>query len=147
MFWKTQKTCNLNFKIATGPWVTVKEDSGHGYVTYGGKEHGYAFSLAIETKGATQITVSHDILDRNVRVVAVDHLGREITTEHHGGGQAMGFVQQTLSFYKLPLKDIKAFRVQTRNWQKLEVIGIALNPGEPTHPTVKIEIPQGVRKR
>ena len=143
-FLKTQKTCNLNFKIAAGPWETFKEDSGRRYVTYGEKNHGYAFSRAIETNGATQITISHDILDRDVRIVAVDHEGHEITTENRGGGGVKGFSQQTMIFYKLPLKDIKAFRVQARNWQKVEVIGIALNPGEATQPAVKVETPQGV---
>jgi len=137
-FLKTQKTCNLNFKIAAGPWATLKEDSGRGFVTYGEKNHGYAFSQAIEINGATQITISHDILERDVRIVAVDHEGREIATENRGGGGVKGFSQQTVIFYELPLKDIKAFRVQARNWQKVEVTGIALNAGELTQPAVKV---------
>lgn len=143
-FSKEQKACNLTFKIAAGPWQTLREDSGRGYVTYGEKDHGYAFSRAIEINGATQITISHDILDRDVRIVAVDHQGREIATEYRGGGGVKGFSQQTVIFYKLPLKEIKTFRVQARNWQKVEVIGIALNPGDVTEPAVKVETPQGV---
>jgi hypothetical protein len=142
-FSKKQQTCSLHFKIAAGPWQTLKEDSGRGYVTYGGNEHGYAFSQAIETGGATQITISHDILDRDVRIVAVDHQGREIATRYRGGGGLKRFSQQTMIFYGLPLADIKAFRVQARDWQKVEVTGIALNPGEKTQPAVRIETLQG----
>jgi hypothetical protein len=146
MFLKTQKACNLTFTISAGPWETLKEDSGRGYVTYGEKNHGYAFSQAVEIDGATQITISHDVVDRDVRVVAVDREGREITTKNRGGGDVKKFSQLTVIFYKLPLKDIKAFRLQARNWQKAEVTGIALNPGEMTQPSVKVENPQGVPK-
>ena len=133
-FSKQQKTCNLTFKIAAGPWQTLTENSGRGYVTYGEKNHGYAISQAIEVNGATHITISHDIVDRDVRIVAVDHEGREIATEDRGGGGVKGFSQLTVIFRKLPLKDIKAFRVQARDWQKVEVTGIALNPGDMTQP-------------
>jgi hypothetical protein len=141
-FVKTQKTCNLNFKIAAGSWETLTENSGRGYVTYSDKNHGYAFSQAVEINGATQITISHDIVERDIRIVAVDHEGREIATENRGGGNVKGFSQLTAIFYGLPLKSIKAFRLQARNWQQVEVTGIALNPGESTRPAVKVEIPQ-----
>jgi hypothetical protein len=145
-FLKTQKTFNLNFKIAAGPWENLTETPGRGYVTYSEKNHGYAISQAIEIGGATQITISHDVLDRDVRIVAVDHEGREIATEDRGGGDVKGFSQLTVIFYNLPLKDIKAFRLQARNWQKAEITGIALNPGEMTQPALKVEIPQGLPK-
>ena len=145
-FLKEQKTCNLNFKIAAGPWETLTENSGREWVTYGEKDHGYAVSPAIEINGATRLTIAHDVIDRDVRIVAVDHEGREITTEDRGGGDVRGFSQLTVIFYKRPLKDIKAFRLQARNWQKVEVTGIALNPGERTQAAVKVEIPQGVPK-
>jgi hypothetical protein len=142
MFPKTQKTCNLSFKIATGPWQTLTQNSGRGYVTYNDNNHAYAVSQAIEVNGATQITISHDILNRYVRIVAVDDKGREISTEDRGGGDVKGFSQLTAIFRNLPLKNIKAFRVQARNWQQAEIIGIALNPGERTQPALKVEIPQ-----
>jgi hypothetical protein len=129
-FSKTQKTCNLTFKIAAGPWQTLTENPGRGYVTYGENNHGYAFSQAVETGGGTQITVSHDVLDRDVRIVAIDHEGREIATDDRGGGDVKGFSQLTMIFHKLPLKEIKGFRLQVRDWQKVEVTGIALNPRE-----------------
>ena len=140
-FLKTQKTCNLSFRIAAGPWETLTENSGRDWVTYGDRGHGYAVSPAIEVNGGTRLTIAHDVVDRDVRIVAVDHQGREITTEDRGGGDVKGFSQLTVIFYKLPLKDIKAFRLQALAWQKAEVTGIALNPVEMRQPAVKVEIP------
>jgi hypothetical protein len=143
-FSKTEKTCALTFQISSGPWQTLTENSGRGYVTYGENSHGYAFSRAIEIDGATQITVSHDVVGRDVRIVAVDREGREVSTPNRGGGGVKGFSQQTFIFDKLPLKDIKAFRVQARHWQRVEVTGIALSAGEATQPAMKADTVQGV---
>jgi hypothetical protein len=136
-FPKTQQTCDLHFKIAVGPWETLQEVSGRGSVTGAGNGHAYAFSPAVENNGATQITMSHDVLDRDIRIVAVDHQDHEIPSTAHGGGNAQGLAQRTAAFHKLPLKDIKAFRLQARDWQTAEITGIALNAGPAMQPAVK----------
>jgi hypothetical protein len=145
MFLKTQKTCNLKFEIAAGPWETVTENSGREWVNYADRKHGYAVSPAIEVNGGTRLTIAHDVLGRNVRIVAVDHKGNEIATGNCGGGQVKGFSQLTVIFNKLPLKDIKAFRLQARDWQEVEVTGIALNPGELTQPKLEEVFPKVFR--
>jgi hypothetical protein len=145
-FLKTQKTGNLNFKIAAGPWETLTENSGREWVTYNDKNHGYAVSPVIEVNGGTRLTIAHDVIDRDVRIVAVDHQGRETVTQDRGGGDVKGFSQLTVIFYKLPLKDIKAFRLQARKWQTVKVTDIALNPGEMTQPVVEQPVTQSTSK-
>jgi hypothetical protein len=128
-----QDTARVRIGVAAGPWRTVSESGDvQGATAVGSAESGTVFSKPEEKDGNTTITVVHDIADQEVRVVTVGADGRE----HRGSpGQFLSagkVTQLTVAFPKLSLKEVKAFRLQSRPYQWVEFRNVSLQPGQKT---------------
>ena len=79
------------------------------------------------------ISVAHRFADRDARIVAIGADGREhiATSAQWGGGGKL--YQITSTFDKLPLKDVKTFRFQTRPYEWVEFRNVSLHAGEKTN--------------
>ncbi|MEX2113256.1 MAG: hypothetical protein WD845_08730 [Pirellulales bacterium] len=134
-------TTTITFSVAAGEWQTMTETNGRyfgseGKRAGGKRPHGFAYSPAIEHDGQVTITISHDVLNRNLRIIAVDANGKTLADGGGRGGGSNGFMQTTGSFRNLSLKDIHAFQLQARPFHRVEVRNIALNRDQHTLPTI-----------
>jgi hypothetical protein len=116
----------LRFQVASDPWKTeVTADKSAAAV--GGATASVIFDDAIATSRGTSVSITHNVNDMALRVLAVDITGKE----HPGGIKSSlgvtGFQQIKVEFGLAPEK-IKHFLLQTRPYQKLEISGIALEP-------------------
>jgi hypothetical protein len=112
------------FRVAAGPWKTIRiwgKDPGG----VGGIDASYAFGRAIATVKGTTISVTHDIQDKPVRLVAVDGDGKELRAEIRSASGAKNFRQIVVEFDQPP-EQIKEFWVQTRPYEEVRIPGIAL---------------------
>ncbi len=118
-------TCTIRFKVASGPWQTVQ--------TWGNNPGGRAsafgpsfiFGDAIATPKGTTLSVTHTILDRPVRLMALDVDGKEFPATVRSGTSVKDFQQLVVEF-ELPPDQIKEFRVQTRPFEEVDVRDVAL---------------------
>lgn len=129
-------TGTIGFRIASGAWTTMTATDGRHYSARGTRSHGYAFTKALETKDSLVITISHDVLERDLRVVAVDVAGKIIATGENNGGGMRRFKQTTAEFPGLNLEDVQEFRLQARPWHQIEIRDVALREGQRTKPVV-----------
>jgi RNA polymerase sigma factor (sigma-70 family) len=120
-------TCTVRFEVAAGPWQTVQTwgTSPGGLGSRTGPS--YIFGEPIATREGTALSVTHNIQDVSVRLVAVDHVGKEHPAEIRSGSGVKEF-HQLVGEFNLPPEQIKEFRVQTRPFEKVEVQGVALKP-------------------
>ena len=116
--------CTVRFKVAAGPWKTI-QTWGKNPGSVGGIDASYIFSRAIATKNGTTLSVTHNIQDKPVRVVAVDGDGKVHPAEIRSGGGAANFRQIVVEFDQPP-EQIKEFWLQSRPYESVEILGIAL---------------------
>ncbi len=118
-------TGTVRFKVAAGPWKTV-QTWGKNPGAVGFRDGpSYIFSDAIATKKGTAISVTHDIQDKPVRLVAIDGDGKELPADIRSGGGVKDFRQLVVEFDQ-PAEQIKEFRLQTRPYEEVEIPRIAL---------------------
>jgi hypothetical protein len=123
------KSCTISFEAAAGFWKTVQE-WGKRQGSFGSRNGAsFIFSEPIPTDKGTVLSVTHSIEDRSTRIVAVDRDGKEHTSEIRSGGGVGNFRQLVVEF-GLPPDRIEGFRVQTREFEKLEIPGVALQPAD-----------------
>jgi hypothetical protein len=125
-FPKALATCTVGFSVAADPWQTVRTSDGQtsfGHASSIGPSTLFGRAFAT-TKGAV-ITVSHDIKDMAVRLVAVGLDGKEYPAIDSDGGGVNNFHQLTAEFDRPPEK-IREFRLQTRPYERVEIPGVAL---------------------
>jgi len=129
LFDHDQATGTVRFKVAAGAWKTVQTwDTSPGSL---GDRNGtsYIFSVPIETRKGTVLSVTHNIKDDSVRLVAVDGKGKEHPAEPRSGS-GVWEMRQIVGEFDLPPQEIEEFRVQTRSFEEVTVPGIALNPAK-----------------
>ena len=126
-----QRTVTVRVRVAAGSWQTVCE-TARGNMSTGTMKGAFAFSAIDEKDGTVSVTVTHNIVGLESRVVAVGRDGRERRASLSSGGGAGTFVQITAAFAKLSRKDIKVFRVQTRPYEQVEFRNVSLRPGQKT---------------
>jgi RNA polymerase sigma factor (sigma-70 family) len=118
------ETCTVRFKVAAGPWKTIqtwgKEPGAVGRI-----DASYIFGDTIATKNGTAISVTHNILDKSIRLVAIDGDGEELPAEIRSASGVKDFQQIVVEFGKPP-DQIKEFRLQTRLYEEIEIPRIAL---------------------
>jgi hypothetical protein len=119
-------TCTLLFKVAAGPWQTV-QTWGKNPGALARADTSYIFGDVIATKKGTSLSVTHNIQDMSVRLVAVDADRNEHAAKIRSGSGVKDFRQIVVEF-DLPPEKIKEFWVQTRPYEAVEVPGIALKP-------------------
>jgi RNA polymerase sigma factor (sigma-70 family) len=120
-------TCTVLFKVAAGPWNTVLtrgKNQGSGGSAIGPS---YIFSRAIATNKGTTLSVTHNIRDKPVRIVAVDGDGKVHPAEILSGGGVKDFRQIVVEFDQPP-EQIKEFWLQSRIYEEVRIPGIALKP-------------------
>ncbi|MGD9721846.1 MAG: hypothetical protein AB7O59_11000 [Pirellulales bacterium] len=132
----TFPTITMTFQVAIDPWTTMAKTDGRHYASQGVGHHGYAFTRAVQEGDSLYITISHDVLDQDIRIIAIGTNGKTITTPDRGGGGAARFYQNTAVFRNLKREDVDHFELQARKFQRVEVRNIALNPGQDTRPTI-----------
>lgn len=132
----SQQTGNVHVGIAVGAWQTIAESQGRGGDVIGGK-HNVVFSPGEKKDKAVTVTVTHDLIDAHgdgpqARIVAVGVDGREHPAEPSGNARAGKLAQLTVKFPNLSLKDVRAFRLQSRPYEWIEFRNVSLQPGQKT---------------
>jgi RNA polymerase sigma factor (sigma-70 family) len=118
-------TCTLLFKVAAGPWQTV-QTWGTSPGALGSRDGtSYIFGAAIATTTGTALSVTHNIQDTSVRLVAVDGDGKEHPGKVRSGSGVKDFRQLVVEF-DLPPGAVQEFRVQTRSFEEVEIPGIVI---------------------
>ena len=132
---KSAKQATVTVGLAYGPWKTLAGCSAkHGLGTslIGGGS--VAFGKGYEVDGDARVTVTHNALDRNVRIIAVDVAGREHSP---GRRRSMGlkqFAQIAATFPGLALAKVARFRFQGRPYRWVQFKNVSLEPGRKTVP-------------
>ena len=115
------KTCNVAIDVATGPWKTLAATVGANPGSSGDGKHGFAFSPTFAAGDKIILTVSHNVLEQDTRVAAVDRDGKTIAVGASQGGGAGRFVQITATFNAKALKDVPhQFELQARPMRDLK---------------------------
>ncbi len=117
--------CTVVFKVAAGPWKTVRTLGKNPAAGSALRGPTYISSGSIASVKGTMISVTHNIKDQPVRLVAVDVDGKELPAEVHSGGGAGDFQQLVVEFDQPPDR-IKEFQLQTRPYEEVEIPRIAL---------------------
>ncbi len=118
------ETGTLHFKVAAGPWRTIG-NMGKGAGAVGGIDASYIFSDAVAADNRTTLTVTHNILDKSVRVIARDVDGHELPGRPRSSMGVKDFKQIMVEFDRPP-DQITGFRLQTRSFGEVEIPRIAL---------------------
>jgi beta-lactamase regulating signal transducer with metallopeptidase domain len=117
--------CSLHFYISLGEWETeyACDAEGRGIET---SNRVFFFGSARETRRGTARVVAHNIMDRDVRLVAVDHSGRE----HYPGAATSGAKQMRMIDveFALPPDQIAEYRLKSRPIVRFEIDNVALQP-------------------
>jgi beta-lactamase regulating signal transducer with metallopeptidase domain len=122
------KSVTVKIGVATGAWQDAEQSPpGESQVT-SGQEFSASFGKGYELRGkATVMTVSHNIKDQDVRLVAVDLQDKEHVCNGMESGSLDAFSQVTATF-DLPLDQVKIFRLQKRPYNWIEFHDVALEP-------------------
>ncbi len=118
-------TCTVRFQVAAGPWKTIQTWEKNSGALSSRIGPSYIFSGAIATKEGTALSVTHNIQDKPVRLVAIGGDGEEFPGKVRSGSGVGDFQQITVEFDQPPEK-IKEFHVQTRPYEEVEIPNIAL---------------------
>ncbi len=119
------EVCTIHFKVAAGPWSTVLQTSGTSPGAVGRVDASFIFGAPIATNKGTSLSVTHNIQNMSVRIIAIDGNDKEHPAEVRSGSGVKDFKQIVVEF-ALPADQIKQFRVRTRPYQEVEIPGIAL---------------------
>jgi hypothetical protein len=140
---KPRDTCALRFSVSARatPWTTVYTSDGspssmHG--TIDGIRQGAIFGEPYSDRRGTSITVSYEIPDRAVRLIAMGTDGLPDVATTKGSGGALGFAQVTYHFATLKPEQIRRFELQTqrREFESIEFRNASLHAAKRT----KVEI-------
>ena len=126
-----QQSLTVKLGVAAGAWTTVGSCQGFGSASRVLNTN-MIFSPALENDRTIDITVSHNVSDRDTRIVAVDKKGKVITGQRRGGGASGNVCQLTIVFSDVTLADIKEFRFQTRPYEWAEFKNVTLRPDAAT---------------
>jgi hypothetical protein len=119
-------TGTIVFTADTGPWTTVATFNGFGSGAVGNAAGpSYMYSQAYATRRGTLISVTHNIADLAVRVVAVDRQGKEHESVERGGVGLNGFSQIMSEFDGAP-DNYQEYRLQKREHDRVELPGVDL---------------------
>ena len=90
-------------------------------------DRAYFFGKARENRDGTAIAVAHNITDREVRLVAIDHAGKEHLPTSSTRGGARHMVMLDVEF-DLPPGQIREYQLQSRPVGRFEIKHVALVP-------------------
>jgi RNA polymerase sigma factor (sigma-70 family) len=130
-FPKDTTTCTVRMEVASGPWNTVQSWGKWTGAIGNADGSGFIFGRGIATKTGTAVSVTHNIEDKSVRLVAVDQEGKEHTTDKQEGAGVANF-HMLVGEFAMPLEKIREFRIQTRSFERVDLPDVALNPAAKT---------------
>jgi len=130
LFSKGTKSCSIHFEAAAGPWETIL-DWGNSPGAFGSPTRSFIFSKSIATSKGTVVSLSHDIEDRQIQILAVDRKGDMHPAKSRSGGGGVKKFSQLVVEFELPPDQIKEFRVQAREYEKIEIPDVQLEPAGP----------------
>jgi beta-lactamase regulating signal transducer with metallopeptidase domain len=118
--------CVVHFDIGLGPWVTEQAGDGKG-LGIERDDRAFFFGQAREYRRGTALAIAHNIVDREVRVVAVDQDGKEHVPGHAtwGGGKHLKMLDVE---FALPPDQLREYRLQSRPVGRFEIKNVALRP-------------------
>ncbi|MBX3411161.1 MAG: hypothetical protein KF708_00475 [Pirellulales bacterium] len=134
------KTFSILFHVATAPWNTVETTDGRAPMSTAfldaklNRTVSLAFTPASERQGQLMLSVAHDLLEQDIRLVAVTNDGRELSSVRTSNVGVNRFCQTTGYFRDLELDDVKEFKLQYRPFQLFELRNLPLEPGMKTEP-------------
>jgi len=141
-----RKTCTLRFTmtISSSEWETLmKMQAGpHGSTARAdadGNPIGAAFGRPHLIDGDTVVTVSYQILGREVRLAAHDRDGKLHIAQLKSGGGARGFTQAEYHFQGVKPEQLTTWQLQART-RKAEVIdfqNVSLHPDQETEVVIR----------
>jgi RNA polymerase sigma factor (sigma-70 family) len=117
-------TGTLHFKVASGAWKTF-ESWGKNAGGVSGIDGSFIHSEPFATGDKTSLPITHSMLDKSVRIVALDGDGNELPPNVRSGITVKDFKQVVVEFDRPP-DQIKGFRLQTRGYEEVEIPRIAL---------------------
>ena len=122
-------SCAIMIGVANGKWTTLGETAPHGQTVLGTGLGNIEFAEPVEADGKTRVVVAHSVQNRDVRAIAVDANGNEISVSSSGssGGSQIGMLTNT---FDSPLKGIKNILFQTRPFEWVTFKDVALAPAE-----------------
>ncbi len=132
-----QAKFGLNVEVAAGKWTTVARQFPHGgsvgLLSHQGVVFSRAFSTSVPHWGEiTAVVVTHSVLDRDVRVIAVDQHGQQHTAGRtsitSSGGSAANLKLMQLEFFGLKPDAIEHFEFQTRDFQSVQFNELPTQP-------------------
>jgi hypothetical protein len=129
-------TTVIKLSVAAGPWITMAQTDGRSWASEGRKKHGYVYTPAIEADGKVTISIAHNVLNRDLRIVAIGDKGQILANGGVHGGGAANFRQTTGIFENVSLKDIREFQLQVRPYHKYEIQNVSLHRDRHTVPTM-----------
>ena len=131
------RALDVECHIASGPWdVETRIEN----VTGAGVQHGdhgaVAYSPAYDLDGSACMTITHDLVECQSRLVAIDTSGVEHPAHPRTSVAVPKFYQATVQF-SVPLDQLAAVVVQARPYDKFAMFkGVSLDPANRT----KVEI-------
>ncbi len=130
-FGRDQADCEVQIRVATGPWKTeTSTDGGGGTGNFvNGHKFCYGKARAYQAYGRslTAIAVAHNFLGQDRRLIAVDRDGKVHPSIYSTGsdGDPSHVVDQIDAEFDLPPDRIREFQVQFRPYEEAEIKGIA----------------------
>jgi len=128
-FPESQQTTTVRMGVAMDTWETVARDSRTAsrslvFARFG-QTRKVAFLGAIEDKsGDTIVTLTHDLPEEDVRILAVDDQGNEhASTTHHATGERHQF-----TLPRLEPKRVREYQFQVRPYRWAEFSEVQLSP-------------------
>jgi RNA polymerase sigma factor (sigma-70 family) len=128
-FPESLRATTVRVGVAVEAWETLANDTGTATGTFNFSRHGQAqkvaFYGAIEDKsGDTIVTLTHDLPEADVRVLAVDDRGREhASTARHATGEKQRFTVPNLAPER-----VRQYRFQVRPYRWAEFKNVQLSP-------------------
>lgn len=130
-----QRTWGITLAVAAGEWNTIAETDGKRYFSRGTNGHTFVFTKALETDDEVVITISHDYVGQDLRIVALDSQGAIITSGGWARGHGRDFAQTTAVFAGRAVADVSKFLLQARPFHRVEIRDMALRANQGTKPT------------
>jgi RNA polymerase sigma factor (sigma-70 family) len=120
------RNCTVRFKVAAGPWITIRSTGKYTGCGRTKDEASYIFGDATATATGMSLSVTHNIQNQFVRLVAVD----VADSEHPGVTQSTMDVtvfRQVKFDFDQHLEQIKEFRLESRPYEQVEIPNIAIH--------------------
>ncbi len=128
----------LRIGIAAGPWQNLSTHTGRSHLGQSRDRHIFAWTEALAKEYSTVVTLTHNIQDKTVRIIAIDNTGASHSrarVHHTGFGQTH---QLTAQFKGISPADVKEFRFQSRPYEWIEFHNVSLKPGHRTQVEIAV---------